>query len=198
MPEPENRAAEEALQKMADDQARKPQPNALGMKLHDKVLAPIVGKWIDEPKALPLPDSTARNGTIGAAPDPAPKPAQPQPASDIPDGGLEIHWHEGQPVLIAANGPESMAGRNVVLSLRPEKISIHKDKPTAANVLKGRVIDIAYLGNMSTYHVQMADGTMVKAQAANTRRIANRGITWEDEVWLSFTATAGVVLEDDA
>ena len=91
-----------------------------------------------------------------------------------------------------------MAGKNVVLSLRPEKLTISKDKPTAANVLKGTVIDIGYLGNMSTYHVRMADGTMVKAQAANTRRIANRGITWEDEVWLSFTATAGVVLEDDA
>jgi putrescine transport system ATP-binding protein len=36
---------------------------------------------------------------------------------------------------------------------------------------------------------------MVKAQTANTRRLAMRDITWEDDVWLSFTDTAGVLLE---
>ena len=35
---------------------------------------------------------------------------------------------------------------------------------------------------------------MVKAQVANERRLSRRDITWEDEVWLSFTDTAGVVL----
>ncbi|WP_425567314.1 TOBE domain-containing protein [Sagittula marina] len=133
-----------------------------------------------------------------AARAPAPTP----PASEVPQGGLDIAWAEGQPPLIAANGPETLSGHKVVLSLRPEKVSIWKERPTnqpnAVNILQGEVIDIAYLGNMSTYHVKLADGTMVKAQASNTRRIANRGITWEDKVWLSFTATAGVVLEDEA
>jgi putrescine transport system ATP-binding protein len=35
---------------------------------------------------------------------------------------------------------------------------------------------------------------MIKAQVANERRLARRNITWEDDVWLSFTDTAGVVL----
>jgi len=35
---------------------------------------------------------------------------------------------------------------------------------------------------------------VIKAQAANTRRIARRSYTWEDTVWLSWTATAGVLL----
>ena len=40
-----------------------------------------------------------------------------------------------------------------------------------ANALQGKVLDIAYLGNMSTYHVELADGQIIKAQTANTRRL---------------------------
>ena len=37
---------------------------------------------------------------------------------------------------------------------------------------------------------------MIKAQTANTRRISRRNFTWEDPVWLSWTATAGVLLAE--
>ena len=63
------------------------------------------------------------------------------------------------------------------------------------NAVQGKVLDIAYLGNMSTYHVEMANGQIIKAQAANQRRRASLPFTWEDKVWLSWTDTAGVVLE---
>ena len=33
-------------------------------------------------------------------------------------------------------------------------------------------------------------------QVANQRRISRRAFAWEDPVWLSWTATAGVVLAD--
>ena len=52
-----------------------------------------------------------------------------------------------------------------------------------------------HLGNLSTYHVKLADGTMMKAQIANTRRLSRRSLTWEDNVWLSWTDTAPVLLE---
>ncbi|GAG84258.1 unnamed protein product, partial [marine sediment metagenome] len=39
------------------------------------------------------------------------------------------------------------------------------------------------------------DGTVIKAQTANTRRISRRSFTREDPVWLSWTATAGVLLD---
>ena len=164
-----------------------PQPNALGRALHDKLLSPIFGKWIaQEPPRLPPP-------SMAEAAKPAPAPTAPP---DIPEGGLAIHWADGQPPVIAADGDVSLDGQAVVLSLRPEKLNIGKSPPTAPNVLKGKVIDIAYLGNISTYHVEIEGGTMIKAQAANTRRISRRDITWEDEVWLSFSATAGIVLKD--
>jgi ABC-type Fe3+/spermidine/putrescine transport system ATPase subunit len=114
---------------------------------------------------------------------------------DDTSGGLELHWGEGHAPLVAANGDTALADKEVVLALRPEKMSISKEHPAAANALKGKVIDIGYLGNISTYHVELDNGTMVKAQIANTRRVSRRQITWEDEVWLSFSATAAIVLE---
>ncbi|MEM9966506.1 MAG: ABC transporter ATP-binding protein [Pseudomonadota bacterium] len=83
------------------------------------------------------------------------------------------------------------------LAIRPEKISINAEKPDGAdNALQGRVLDIAYLGNLSTYHVEVEGGQVIKAQTANTRRISRREITWEDTVWVSWSATAGVMLEE--
>ena len=76
-------------------------------------------------------------------------------------------------------------------------MAITAEKPAeAANAVKGKILDIAYLGNLSTYHVRLANGTIIKAQTANNRRISRRSYTWEDPVWLSWTATAGVLLAD--
>jgi putrescine transport system ATP-binding protein len=60
--------------------------------------------------------------------------------------------------------------------------------------LQGRILDIAYLGNVSTYHVELDNGIIMKAQMANNRRISRRDLTWDDQVWVSFTETAGLVL----
>lgn len=87
------------------------------------------------------------------------------------------------------------AGTLCWLAVRPEKIAITTTKPKArTNMLSGRVHDIGYLGNLTTYHVQLEDGTIIKAQEANRQRIANRTITWEDPVWLHWTPGAGILL----
>ena len=84
--------------------------------------------------------------------------------------------------------------QKVTLAVRPEKVAIATKKPAKGNAVKGKILDIAYLGNISTYHVELASGQVIKAQAANQRRLSRRSFTWEDEVWLSWTDTAGVVL----
>ncbi len=98
---------------------------------------------------------------------------------------------------VEAQSAEGFAeDQSVHLSIRPEKIAIHTQKPDAAdNCLKGQVLDIAYLGNLSTYHVELPGGKIIKAQMANTRRLARRDITWEDDVWMTWTKTAGILLE---
>ncbi|MDF1728838.1 MAG: ABC transporter ATP-binding protein [Sulfitobacter sp.] len=107
-----------------------------------------------------------------------------------------IDWAEGQvPVTATSEAPFS-DGQRAHLAIRPEKIAISTTEPEgAANAVQGKVLDIAYLGNLSTYHVELPGGQIIKAQTANTRRIARRDITWEDPVWISWSATAGVMLE---
>ncbi|MBO9473746.1 ABC transporter ATP-binding protein [Shimia sp. R10_1] len=116
--------------------------------------------------------------------------------ADPKGDALHMHWAEAQPAIVGAPLEGAQAGQELHYAIRPEKVSISAEKPTdAANAVQGKVLDIAYLGNISTYHVELAGGQIIKAQAANSRRISRRAFTWEDDVWLSWTATAGVFLE---
>ncbi|MCF6233671.1 MAG: ABC transporter ATP-binding protein [Rhodobacteraceae bacterium] len=111
------------------------------------------------------------------------------------DERYRIDWIDGQPPLNGVSKTVFSDGQTCHLAIRPEKITISTDKPVDAdNAVQGKVLDIAYLGNLSTYHVELASGTVIKAQTSNTRRISRRSFTWEDPVWLSWTATAGVML----
>jgi len=106
-----------------------------------------------------------------------------------------LNWIDGQPPLTATSATPFSEGQQAHLAIRPEKIRITTEQPEdAPNALQGKVLDIAYLGNLSTYHVELPGGQVIKAQTANTRRIARRDITWEDPVWISWSATAGVLL----
>nr|WP_246149665.1 ABC transporter ATP-binding protein [Tritonibacter litoralis] len=114
-----------------------------------------------------------------------------------PDGeaSFAVTWSDTAPPLTALSQTTFSADQDCHLAIRPEKIAISADKPEdAANAVQGKVLDIAYLGNISTYHVELPTGAIIKAQTANTRRISRRAFTWEDTVWLSWTASAGVLL----
>ncbi len=116
-------------------------------------------------------------------------------ATPLAEDRYEIQWAEGQPPITAASNAALSAGTRVFYAIRPEKVTITAERPKdVANAVKGRIHDIAYLGNISTYHVELKNGQFIKAQTANNRRIARRSFTWDDTVWLSWTDTAGVVL----
>ena len=56
------------------------------------------------------------------------------------------------------------------------------------------MVDVGYLGDVSTYHVRLGSGLMMKATAANLTRMIERPIGPDDEVWLSWPREAAVVL----
>ena len=120
----------------------------------------------------------------------------PGTTKSVGDDRYEITWAEGQPPFMAKSERSFSEGQQGHIALRPEKVSITAEKPLdAANAVQGKILDIAYLGNLSTYHVELPGGQIIKAQAANTRRVSRRSFTWEDPVWLSWTETAGVLLD---
>src|SRR5262245_27175024 len=97
--------------------------------------------------------------------------------------------------LSAADPGDAKAGQQVWLAVRPEKVRISSGRPDdAANCVSGRVVDVGYLGDVSTYHVRLASGLMMKATAANLTRMIERPIRPGDEVWLSWPPEAAIVL----
>ncbi|WP_425049945.1 ABC transporter ATP-binding protein [Psychromarinibacter sp. S121] len=106
-----------------------------------------------------------------------------------------LDWAEGQPPILIRSALDLPDGSRGYVAVRPEKVEIHHEKPEDDNVLRGKIIDIGYLGNLSTYHVELANGQIIRAQNFNTERSTRQTFTWEDEVWVNFTTACGVLLE---
>jgi len=97
--------------------------------------------------------------------------------------------------LYVSHSASAPTGSQVHVAIRPEKIRITKDvMETERNCTRGIVTDIAYLGDVSIYHVRLASGKVVLATMANLVRMAERPVTWDDEVYLYWRAENGIVL----
>jgi putrescine transport system ATP-binding protein len=96
----------------------------------------------------------------------------------------------------AAAPPPATPGVPAAFAIRPEKMRLAATPPApdAINTVSGEVIDIGYLGDMSIYKVRLDDGAIMKAAITNVVRLAERPITWEDRVWVSFAPEAAIVL----
>jgi putrescine transport system ATP-binding protein len=88
-------------------------------------------------------------------------------------------------------------GQRVWVALRPEKIRLGKQPAEGprVNQLKGTVHELGYLGNRSTYRIKTETGKLVTVFAQNERRTSQWSIDWSDEVYLSWSADAAVVLQ---
>ena len=83
----------------------------------------------------------------------------------------------------------------VYVALRPEKIMLCDEAPADGfNFAVGEVVHIAYLGDLSIYHVRLKSGQMISAQLQNEHRYRKGLPTWGDEVRLCWDADSCVVL----
>ncbi len=100
----------------------------------------------------------------------------------------------GAQIVIDSAGAAA-AGADVAFAIRSEKIKVSSKRPAeAVNALEGEVYDIAYLGDMTVYHVKLDDGQVVRASMLNAARIMDDPLTWNDRAWISFRPDAGIVL----
>ncbi len=110
------------------------------------------------------------------------------------DGAASIEAGGGL-VIRADNAGEAPAGAEVAFAIRPEKIRVSPARPAdAVNAVEGEIYDIAYLGDMTVYHVRLDDGKIVRASSMNAARASENPLTWNDRAWVSFRPDAGVVL----
>ena len=86
-------------------------------------------------------------------------------------------------------------GVPVQIALRPEKILLCEEPPEdGCNYATGEVVHIAYLGDLSIYHVKLLSGQMISAQLQNGHRFRKGMPTWGDQIKLCWDADSCVVL----
>jgi putrescine transport system ATP-binding protein len=97
--------------------------------------------------------------------------------------------------IFVDHGVSSAPGATMWAAIRPEKMIISVTPPAATeNVAPGVVKEIAYMGDMSIYLVQLATGKVVRVTQPNVYRHAGDTITWEQPVYLHWHASSPVVI----
>lgn len=93
-------------------------------------------------------------------------------------------------------------GQKVAFTIRPEKIRITTAPPdthgrTDINVFKGVVEEPVYSGFQSKFYVRLGTGAIIKVFKQHTNYIDDGpDIEWKDEVYVSWAAEDGYIVED--
>jgi len=114
-------------------------------------------------------------------------------------GHARIRSNELACALEVEQALSSSEGATVWAAIRPEKIAIARgapDTPQEANVARGNVKDVAYLGDMSIYLVQLESGKLVRVTRPNVMRGTQDRIASSEAVYLSWHASSPVVLTE--
>lgn len=105
---------------------------------------------------------------------------------DSADAGTEIH---------VGHGVSCSHGQRMWFALRPEKIRLSKTRPEQEhNVVEGTVEEVAYMGSLSVYRINLDSGKTIKVTQPNLDRANDNPISWDQRVFVSWGSTAGVVL----
>jgi putrescine transport system ATP-binding protein len=103
-----------------------------------------------------------------------------------------------------SHGITGTEGMEVSIAVRPEKMTIQATAPADAeresleqvgfNVVQGVIDDLAYLGSLTTYHVKLANGVVLKVTHTNAARHGQTQLTWGDPVYVWWCGSDVVVL----
>lgn len=89
----------------------------------------------------------------------------------------------------------AVEGVPVKIALRPEKIRVVTELPEEkVNCAEGVVDDIAYLGDLSIYYVQLETGQILTAQLQNEDRYRKNMPTYGDRIYLEWDVDSCSVL----
>lgn len=103
-----------------------------------------------------------------------------------------------------SHGITGTADMAVHVAVRPEKMEIQRGLPADSereslaevgfNQAEGVIEDLAYLGSLTTYHVKLTSGAMVKVTRTNAARHNAAQLTWGDKVVVWWCGSDVVVL----
>ena len=103
-----------------------------------------------------------------------------------------------------SHGITGTHGMQVDVAVRPEKMCLQATAPLASerdsaaedgfNQVQGVITDIAYLGSLTTYHVRLASGLVLKVTQTNAARHTSVPLGSGDAVWVWWGGSDVVVL----
>lgn len=106
---------------------------------------------------------------------------------------------EGFDKVLCYNDKKLKAGQTAYVSVRPEKLRIHAVRPeedARLNLIPGRVTDVIYEGGRTDYWVDGPGGYRISVTRSHQRfGLDEAPIQWQQEVWLSWHADDGYMLE---
>jgi putrescine transport system ATP-binding protein len=106
-----------------------------------------------------------------------------------------VHCHDVELDVWARYVEPIPMGTDVNVAIRPEKIDVAEAEPHGVeNVVRGRVVEIAYLGDVSIYHLQTDDGFVLRVQETHAARSADPHYNWGDVLYLVWHARDAIVL----
>lgn len=110
------------------------------------------------------------------------------------DGLWQIQCPQLGGMISARHDAPLPKGLPVTIMARPEKLTISREPVGFINNQTGIIKDIAYLGDMSIYHVALPSGARLLVSQPNQRLRDGDRLTHEDEVSLSWQPADCVVL----
>jgi spermidine/putrescine transport system ATP-binding protein len=104
----------------------------------------------------------------------------------------------GLGAIVAPAHVEAKTGKTGVFAIRPEQILIGTENELAdqANRFSGIVRDFLYVGDVTTYKVELANGTTIRALLPNASSGRARFLEMGDSVTVAWPAEAGMFLHE--
>jgi putrescine transport system ATP-binding protein len=99
--------------------------------------------------------------------------------------------------IFVDHGVSASPNARVWAAVRPEKIHISRTAPDqTSNVIRGKVHEVAYMGDFSIYLVELPGGRKVRVTQPNLVRGDPERITWDEQVFLHWLPSSIVVLTE--
>lgn len=105
------------------------------------------------------------------------------------DGACEVLVEPGIR-LWATPVPGLSVGQQVTVAFRPEKVFFDMPSREGINTVAGKVRDVIYIGSSTTYHVELAGGSLVMVRQQNFSLLAETPYRVGDAVQISWAIDA--------
>ena len=101
-------------------------------------------------------------------------------------------------LIYVGHGVSAAPDALVWAAIRPEKMILSRDAPAyELNRARGVIKEIAYMGDLSIYLVQLDSGKTVRITQPNRYRHAPEDqLTWDDRVWISWEESSSVIVTE--